>query len=234
MPDLTFRVDDVSPMRYAAVPMLAVRLRISNANAAEAIHSVVLSCQLRIEPLGRKYTAEEEARLLDLFGERERWARTMRPMLWTQVALNVPGFSGSTEAELSLPCTLDFDVAATKYFYGLRAGDIQVSMLFSGTVFYMGVGGALQVVQIPWDREARFHLPAAVWQAAVEMHYPNTIWMRLPRETFDRLFEYKTRYGLAMWEQVIEQLLSGADRDRVGLNRGEVDGADARTPEVQP
>lgn len=224
MPDLTFRVDDVSPVRYAAVPTVGVRLRISNASATEPIHSVALNCQVRIEPLGRKYTAEEEARLLDLFGERERWARTMRPMLWTQAALNVPGFTGATEAELALPCTLDFDVAATKYFYGLHAGDIQVSILFSGTVFYAAADGALQVAQIPWDREARFHLPAAAWQAAVEMHYPNSIWMRLPRETFDRLFQYKVRHSLPMWEQAIGQLL-----DRAGAER-----ADARSPEVQP
>lgn len=224
MPDLTFRVLDVAPMRYAAVPMLAVRLRVSNADAAQSIHSVLLNCQVRIEPLGRKYTAEEEARLLDLFGERERWARTMKPMLWTQAALNVPGFSGSTEAELALPCTLDFNVAATKYFYGLHAGDIQISILFSGTVFYGRADGALQVAQIPWDREARFHLPAAAWQAAVEMHYPNTIWMRLPRDTFDRLFQYKTKHSLSMWEQAIEQLLT----------RAETAPADACTPEAHP
>lgn len=214
-------------MRYAAAPMLAARLRISNANAAESIHSVLLNCQVRIEPLGRKYTAEEEARLLELFGERERWARTMKPMLWTQAALNVPGFSGSTEAELALPCTLDFDVAATKYFYGLHAGNIQASILFSGTVFYARADGGLQVAQIPWDREARFHLPAAAWQAAVEMHYPNTIWMRLPRETFDRLFQYKTQHSLPMWEQAIEQLLRLAGPDSAPAR------AEAHSPEVQ-
>jgi Family of unknown function (DUF6084) len=229
VPELSFRVHDVSPLRYAAVPTLGVRLRISNSSATEPIHSVALNCQVRIEPLGRKYTAEEEARLLDLFGERERWARTMKPMLWMQVALNVPGFSGATEAELALPCTLDFDVAATKYFYGLHEGDIQISILFSGTVFYAGADGALQVAQIPWDREARFHLRAAAWQAAVEMHYPNTIWMRLPRETFDRLSQYKMKHSLPMWEQAIAQLL-----DRVDIDRASVKQTDAPTPEVQP
>ena len=122
MPDLTFRVANVSPMRYAPVPMLAVRLAISNASATEPIHSVLLNCQVRIEPLGRKYTAEEEARLLDLFGERERWARTMKPMLWTQAALNVPGFSGATEAELALPCTLGFRCGCDQVFLRTARG----------------------------------------------------------------------------------------------------------------
>jgi hypothetical protein len=207
MPELTFRIEDVSAMRYAAVPTIDARLRISNAGASQLIHSILLNCQVRIEPLGRKYTAEEEARLLELFGERERWARTMKPMFWTQVVLTIPGFTGTTEADLPLPCTLDFDVAATKYFYGLHAGDIQVSVLFSGTVFYANPDGALQAAQIPWDREARFHLPAATWHAAVEMHYPNATWLRVPRDLFDRIYRYKIAHGHALWEQTLEQLL---------------------------
>ncbi len=209
MPDLTFRIEDVSAMRYSAAPMLAARLRVSNANATEMIHSVLLNCQARIEPLGRKYSAEEEARLLDLFGERERWARTMKPMLWTQAALNLPGFTGSTQAELPLPCTLDFDLGATKFFYGLEVGEVPVSILFSGTVFYAAPDGRLQAAQIPWDREARFHLPASAWKAAVEMHYPNAVWLRLERSSFDQLYRYKVAHSLPMWEQAIARLIEG-------------------------
>lgn len=210
MPDLAFRIEEISALRYPATPMLAARLRISNASATEPIHSVLLNCQVRIEPQGRKYSAEEEAHLLDLFGERERWARTMKPMLWTQTALNVPGFTGSTEAELPLPCTLDFDLAATKFFYGLEAGVVPVSILFSGTVFFAAPDGRLQVAQIPWDREARYPLAASAWRAAVEMHYPNAIWLRLERDSFDRLYQYKIAHGLQMWEQAIGQLIERA------------------------
>lgn len=210
MPDLAFRIEEISVVRYAAAPMLAARLCISSANAAEPIHSVLLNCQVRIEPLGRKYSVEEEARLLDLFGERERWARTMKPMLWTQAVLNVPGFSGSTTAELPLPCTIDFALAATKFFYGLEAGEVPISILFSGTIFYAAPDGQLQVAQIPWDREARYQLPASAWKAAIEMHYPNAMWLRLERDSFDRLYRYKIASGLPTWEQVIEQLIERA------------------------
>jgi hypothetical protein len=212
MPDLKFRIEEVTAMRYAAVPTVAARLRISNSSLSESIHSILLNCQVRIEPQGRKYSTEEEARLLDLFGERERWARTMKPMLWTQLAVSVPGFTGTTEAELALPCTLDFDVAATKYFYGLETAEVSVSLLFSGSVFYAGPNGALQVAQIPWDREARTQLPVAVWKAAVEMHYPNAVWLRLQRHSFDRLYRYKIAHSLPMWEQTIEHLLDAAER----------------------
>ena len=38
-------------------------------------------------------------------------------------------------------------------------------------------------------------------------HYPNSAWIALHRDVFERLCAYKRRQGLATWEQVIEQLL---------------------------
>ena len=55
----------------------------------------------------------------------------------------VPGFEGSTTVDLQVPCTFDFNVAATKYFEGLSDGDIPLRMMFSGTVFYADEEGAL-------------------------------------------------------------------------------------------
>jgi hypothetical protein len=136
MPELTFRIEGVSAMRNAAVPTLVARLRIYNSSATEHVHSILLTCQARIEPLRRTYTVEEEGRLLELFGERERWANTMQPIFWTQTVLNIPAFTATVEVDLPLLCTLDFEVAATKYFYGIQAGDIHVCVLFTGTVFY--------------------------------------------------------------------------------------------------
>lgn len=212
MPELSFRVQEVSVMSYAAVPTIAARLHIANARPNEPIQSILLNCQVAIEPLGRAYTDAEEARLLDLFGERERWARTMKPLLWTIAVVRVPGFTGSTEIDLPLPCTLDFDVAATKYFYGLEQGSIRCSVMFSGTVFYARPNGALQAMQIPWDCEARLQLPVEKWRGAIEAHYGDTSWLRLPRETFDRLYRYKVANQLPMWDRLIEHLLNLAER----------------------
>ena len=211
MPELSFRIGEVSVMPYAAIPTLAAKLHIRNADPEQAIHSVSLNCQVQIEPLGRAYSAVEEARLLDLFGERERWARTMKPMLWTNTVVKAPGFSGEIVVDLPLPCTLDFDVAATKYFYGLEAGKISVSALFSGTVFYAGADGGMQIAPIPWDREAKFYVPVEVWKAAIDAHYPNSIWMRLPKESFDRLYRYKVARGIPMWDQLLDQLIDRAE-----------------------
>lgn len=216
MPDLSFRIEEVTVMPYAAVPTLAARLHITNALPGEPIHSISLNCQIQIQPLGRKYTAEEEARLLDLFGERERWARTMKPMLWTITVLKVPGFKSETELDIPLPCSLDFDVAATKYFYGLKQGPINASVLFSGTIFYADPSGTLQVAQIPWDREARLQIPVEKWRAAIDSHYPNSTWLRLSQETFDRLYRYKVNHSVPMWDKLIERLLDEAGRSSNG------------------
>lgn len=211
MLDLSFRILNVAAMPYAAIPTVAARLLVKSADAEQRVHSISLNCQVQLEPLRRSYSAAEEARLLDLFGERERWARTMKPMLWTNAVLKVAEFSGSTEIDLPLPCTFDFDVAATKYFYGLEAGKIPVSALFSGTIFYAGQDGALQVAPIPWACEARFELPVQVWRAAIDAHYPDLAWMRVPKETFDRLYRFKVARGIPMWDQLLNQLMDRAE-----------------------
>ena len=82
-------------------------------------------------------------------------------MLWTNAATTVTAFTGSTTVELQVPCTFDFNVAATKYFHGIESGEIPLCFLFSGTVFYDGGDGSPQVAPISWSKEARFRLPVA-------------------------------------------------------------------------
>jgi len=217
MPDLRFRIGEVTAMAYAASPTISARLYIANGIADEKIQSISLNCQVQLQPLGRAYTAMEESRLLDLFGERERWGTTMKPLHWTNVVLKIPPFTGEIGVDLALPCSLDFEVAANKYFYGLDAGSITVTVMFSGTIFYTGIVGAMQIMQIPWDREARFQLPVAVWKAAIDAHYPETAWLRLPREAFDRLYRYKVARGIPTWERVIDGLLDRAEHAEVAV-----------------
>ena len=59
------------------------------------MHTVALRTQIRIEPRRRRYTAEEAARLSDLFGEPARWGETLNPLQLATVATMVPGFTGS-------------------------------------------------------------------------------------------------------------------------------------------
>lgn len=206
MPDLSFRVEHAEPLRFAAAPTLIFKLRISDAGESP-IHAVALRCQIRLEPARRRYAPGEEERLLDLFGERHRWSQTLRPMLWTHASLIVPPFSGSTLVDLPIPCTYDFNVAATKYFYALEDGEAPLCLLFSGSIFYAAEAGSLQVAPISWEKEATFRLPVRVWKEMMDLYYPNTAWLSLRQDTFDRLYQYKSRRGLPTWEQALDGLL---------------------------
>src|SRR5262249_11275206 len=148
--------------------------------------------QINIEPARRRYRGPEQARLLDLFGTPERWGQTLRPFLWTHVSAAVPPFTAASAVDLAVPCSFDFNLAATKYFDALEGSDIPLCFLFNGTIFYEAVDGALQVTQISWEKEANFRLPAAAWRGLMDAYYPNCAWLCLGKEVFDRLHNYKS------------------------------------------
>jgi hypothetical protein len=207
MPDLQFQIEGAEAVAHAAAPLLALKLRITSQPSTEAIHSISLRCQVQIEPTRRSYSSTEQEMLGDLFGEPDRWSRTVRTMLWMNTSIAVPGFSDSTLLDLELPCTFDFNVASTKYFHALQSGEIPLCILYSGTIFYQTESGSLQVAHIPWDRETNYRLPAAIWQHMMDEHYPNSTWLRLDRETFNRLYRYKVRHGILTWERLLEALV---------------------------
>jgi hypothetical protein len=158
VPDLTFQVEGVEVVTNAASPLLAFKLRLTDANPEQTIHTVALRTQIQLEVTRRKYTPEDQERLQDLFGEPSRWGQTLRSLLWTHANLVVPSFKGITLVDLPVPCTFDFNVAATKYFDGLADGNVPICLQFSGTVFYANAEGGLQVAPIPWDKEARLQI----------------------------------------------------------------------------
>lgn len=207
MPELSFQVEGVKVVPGSAAPLLAFALRLTNADPDEAIHTVALRSQIQLEVTRRKYTPEDQERLLDLFGEPSRWGQTLRSLLWTHASLIVPSFIGATVVELPVPCTFDFNVAATKYFDGLAEGEVPLCLQFSGTVFYANREGNLQVAPISWDKEARFRLPIKIWRDMMETYYPNSAWLCLHKDAFDRLYQYKVRHGIPTWEEALERLI---------------------------
>jgi len=209
MPDLGFQIEAVSVVPNAVAPTLAFQLRATNAAPNETIHAITLRCQIHLEVARRRYTPEEQESLVDLFSTPDRWSQTLRTMLWTNAYMVIPAFSGATTtAELQIPCTFDFNVAATKYFAGLSDGEVPVLFLFSGSVFYAPSDGALQVAPISWEQEAKFKLPVNVWREMMDAYYPNCVWLNLRRDVFDRLHRYKMERGIPTWEQALEEILS--------------------------
>jgi hypothetical protein len=207
MPDLQFRIESAEAVLYAAAPMLAFRLQVEDRSRAETIHSIALHAQIQIEAPRRRYSTAEQERLVDLFGEPSRWGQTLRPMLWTHADVTVPAFSEPVAVDLHVPCLFDFNLAATKYFYGLEDGEIPLIFLFSGSCFYAGARGGLEIAPIPWSKEARFRLQAATWREMMELYYPNSAWLRIRQDVFDRLCRYKAQAGVATWEEALERLL---------------------------
>jgi hypothetical protein len=210
MPDLEFRIVGVEPAARGLTPLLHFQLEITNSPATESIHTVMLQAQIQIQSPRRTYAAREKEKLEDLFGTPDRWGQTLRNRLWTHANTCIRTFSGKTRASLPVVCTYDLNVSATKYFHALEGGEVPLLFLFSGTIFYAGEAGHLQVQQIPWDRECTYAMPVREWQALMDYHYPGTAWLSLDREIFDRLYAYRRSHGLATWDQAIEQLLPAA------------------------
>lgn len=213
MPELNFEIVQAEVPTYAATPMLLFKLRVSNEDAEETIHSIALRCQIQIAVTQRHYSPHAQARLLEVFGEPQRWGETLRSLHWTHVSVVVPQFRGSTLVDLPVPCTYDFDVVGTKYFDALEDGEIPLSFLFSGTVFYSGEQGQLQIGQIPWSKEAFYRLPVNLWHEMMNHYYPNSAWIRMHKDVFDLLYAYKMGHKLLTWDDTLQRLLHTASKE---------------------
>jgi hypothetical protein len=113
-----------------------------------------------------------------------------------------------TYIDIPIPCSFDFNLAATKYFDGLASDDIPLLFLFSGTVFCSAPPDeALQATPISWEKEARFRLPVGTWRELMDHYHPNGSWLRLHRDTFERLAAFKRSHGIASWDEALERLL---------------------------
>lgn len=211
MPDLDFHIEGAGVLEYAATPSLLFKLRIDN-RGPDSVRSIMLTTQIRIIPRHRSYLPDEERKLRELFGETKQWGMSLNSLVWTHTSLQIPPFDGSTLVDMPVPCTYDFDVVSAKYFHALQDGEIPLEFLFSGSMFYLSPIG-LQVAQIPWEKEASFRLPVRVWQEMMEHYFPNSAWIRLRKDAFDRLYDFKARQGFATWEAALDSLLHRAGEE---------------------
>jgi hypothetical protein len=208
---LSFEAIEARVEPHAAVPTLILRLRVSEADGG-SVHALALRCQIRIEPRKRTYGRAEEARLYELFGETPQWGDSLRPFLWTHVSVMVGRFDGTTEFDLPVECTYDFEVAAAKYMHGLDDGEIPLLLLFSGTVFPRAPSGFV-AERLSWGAEASYRLPVELWRSLMDLYFPNGGWMRVHSDTLDKLQRYRARKALPTWDQAFELLLKEAGAD---------------------
>jgi hypothetical protein len=203
VPDLSFSVTGASRVEHVAVPTLRFALEIES---GEPIRSVLLDVQIQIPARRRGYDEAAHDRLFELFGPVADWGTTLRTLLWTRTTLVVPSFEGSTVVNLDIPCSYDLEVAASRYLDALSDGEVPLEFLFSGSVFYTGSDGGLQTTRLSWESEAEYRLPVQVWKETMERYFHGTAWVRLRKESFDRLSAYKSRNALASWDDALEAL----------------------------
>jgi hypothetical protein len=220
MGDLVFDCLGAAVQPHAAVPTLSLRLRVSETTGLR-VGAVALTCQVRIQPQQRRYSPAESERLYDLFGRPDRFAETVKPMLFSTLTVNVPAFTGSIDLDLAVPCSYDLEVAAGRYFHALDGaandgaandgGEIPLLLLFSGTVFVQGPTGLL-IEPVPWQKECSFRLPVRLWREMVDLYFPDSGWLVLRRETLDALGRFKSRHALPTWNDTVLALLSHVDQ----------------------
>jgi hypothetical protein len=218
VPDLGFNIRGVDSAERGLVPLLNFRLEITNEPATDTVQSVLLQAQIQIQCPRRLYTDGEKEKLRELFGPPDQWGNTLRNKLWTHASAVVPMFTGRVEANLSVPCSYDLNIAATKYFYALEEREVPLLFLFSGTIFYSDSEGWLQISRISWEKECEYSIPIDVWRELMERHYPNSAWITLERDVFDQLYEFKRQNGLATWEKTVERLLAD-DEARIAVSK---------------
>lgn len=205
MAELVFDCLGAKPDKFAVVPSMSLILRITE-TTGQRVDAIALRCQIRIEPARRTYSVQEAERLSDLFGDTTRWSDTLKPMQLTTVATMVPGFRGSTEIDLPVAFTYDLEIGSTRYFTGLTGGEIPLLLLFSGTVF-ASADGKLQIQQVPWSKEAHFRLPLRVWREAIDVHFPDSAWIKMSASLLDELLAFKSRNALPTWDATLTALL---------------------------
>jgi hypothetical protein len=203
-PELDFAVKEGGVLEHAAVPTLRFGLNVTVRGEPADVRSVALAVELRIAATTRAYNPAERGRLAELFGGDEEWGRNLHSMHWTTLSVNIPPFTGQTSVDLPVTCTYDLEVSGAKYMHALDHGQIPLEFLFSGTVFY---GAPLQVGRIGWDKECSYRLPVAVWRDVIDRHFPGSAWLRLGRDTYDRLMAFKARGTYMSWDDAIEALL---------------------------
>ncbi|MFG2073912.1 DUF6084 family protein [Nonomuraea maritima] len=206
-PAVRIGVAGAEPATPSAAPALRFLLDIE---ADAPIRALTLTTQIQIDAAARDYDDEARDRLRELFGPPGTWKPDLPGLLWAQTVTHLPGFTGSTTTPVTVPCTYDFDVAATKYLHGLRDGEVPLRFLFTGTLFYLD-GARLQAAHLPWDTEAEHRMPVAVWKNLMDRYFPDTAWIRLERDTFDRLHAHRTRHSLLGWDDAVRSLLETSE-----------------------
>ena len=204
MTQLQFAITGAAPKPRAASPAISFGLSIAS---NERIEALVLRAEVRIEPQWREYTGREKPLLNDLFGTPERWGQTLRTFSWADVPVMVTAFDEQTQATIDVPCTYDFDVAATRFLHAVNEGEIPLRFFFSGAIFTYG-GNGLSTERVAWSSEASYRMPEQVWRDALHAVYGDDALIRVSAQTLERLHALRSLSGAVSWDDLFARLAS--------------------------
>ncbi len=211
-----FAVLGVEVVEDAAAPTLRFRLGVSEPSERE-IFTIALTAQINVEPARRDYDAATRERLVDMFGEPERWPATTHPFVWAHATTLVPTFAGAGMFTLPVHSTFDLEVAAARYFSSLPDGEAPLAFHFTGSILMRGDDGRVQVVSVPWSCTTTWRMPIATWRGMMQRHYPGRSWIGLQEDTVERLACYRREHGLHSFDACVERML---DRDGAEASHG--------------
>jgi hypothetical protein len=203
-----FACTGARPEPFAAGPSLLFDLRIAD-DSGRRVHSIALRTQFRIEPRQRPYAPEEQARLVDLFGEPARWGETLNPLQLATVAFHVgrvhrarpPRDHGA--AHLRPRHRRHEVLPRPRRRRDPAAPAVRGHRLLPGRHRRAGRAGAV-------ERGGPFRLPVATWRAAMDDHYPDSTYIRLSRPRSDALSAYRSKHVITTWDETLERLLKEA------------------------
>ena len=108
---------------------------------------------------GRYDDAEQDGPGRPVRRPRSGGASTLKPFLWTHAVAMVPGFTGSTEVDLPVACTYDFEVGGDEVPARAARRRGAAACCCSAARCSPAATPASRVEQVPWD--LRGALPAA-------------------------------------------------------------------------
>ena len=223
MPDLGFKFEGAESAKFAASPQINFKLRLNNSDpyGSNSFRRLAVSDSTRgyATPLYRG-GATKAARSV-------RRTRALEPDS-AQSALDsreceCPSLSAGKLLSISRCHARSISTWARRNIFMGWATDKCPSASCSAELFSMrAMASPLQVAPISWDKEARFNLPVKVWHDMMDSYYPNTAWIHLRRDVFERLYDYKVRHGIPTWEQAFGTNAAGG-RTGALMNLARVD-----------
>ena len=126
----------------------------------------------------------------------------------------VPAFTGATEVDLPVACTLRLrGGGGASTSHALDDGEIPLLLLFSGTVFTRASAGFQRRAGAVGQRGRATGCRSAVWRELMDRYFPGSGWLRLRRDTLRRAAPLQGRpRPWPTWDEAVEAAARGGRR----------------------